>query len=159
MQKGLWNKKGISPLIATVLLIGATIGIFLIVYALIQGVAVSTIEKSADCGAQEETSLEISGELSCQGNVANITISNNGQVKVEGYRFVLYEGANGHSPPPTLNPTKPAEQTINSLDISTLGLKNCPDRVEIYPGVIKEVGKNKAKFVICKDKKIEVSKS
>ncbi len=150
MQKRL-SKKGISPLIATVLLIGATVGVFLIVFGLIKGVAVSSIEKSTSCGAEEATSLDISGSFTCADNVAKVTVTNNGQVKVEGFMFVFFKGDKGQGAPPTLNPTKPGEQSINELAVD-----ECPDRIEIYPGVVKETS-GKAKFVVCKDKKIEVS--
>ena len=32
----------------------------------------------------------------------------------------------------------------------------CPTKVEVYPGIVKEA-KDKAKFIVCKDKMIEVS--
>ncbi|MBS3152145.1 hypothetical protein J4230_01910 [Candidatus Woesearchaeota archaeon] len=158
MQKRLMAKKGISPLIATVLLIGATIGVFLIVFALIRGITLGTIEKSTDCGAQEETSLDIGAEFTCGSengeDYADITVTNNGNIKVEGFMFVFYNGEEGKSFPPTLNPTKPAEQSINKIKADS-----CPDRIEIYPGIVKETSQGKAKFLVCKDKKIEVLKS
>ncbi len=155
MQKRLGNKKGISPLIATVLLIAATIGLFLIVFALIRGITVGTIEKSTDCGAQESTSLDITGSFTCDESnpdQTDITVVNNGQVKVEGFMFVLYNGDTGVGIPPTLNPTKAGEQSITQIRAK------CPDRIEIYPGIIKE-SSGKAKFIVCKDKKIDVTKS
>ena len=163
MQKRLWNKKGISPLIATVLLIGATVGLFLIVFSLIRGVAVGTIEKSTTCGAQEETSLDISAEFSCAKksgtNYVDVLVSNKGQIKVEGFMFVFYEGSTGHAVPPTLNPTKPGEQTSTQIKFSGANIINCPEKIEVYPGIVKEAGKDKAKFIVCKDKKVEVSQS
>lgn len=153
MQKRFGNKKGISPLIATILLIGATVGLFLIVFALIRGITVGTIEKSTDCGAQEATSLEISASYECIGSdETDITITNNGQIKVEGFMFVFYNGDSGVGIPPTLNPTKPGEQSINKIKAA------CPDKIEVYPGIVKE-SSGKAKFIICKDKKIEVAKT
>ncbi|MBI2148540.1 hypothetical protein HYU23_02575 [Candidatus Woesearchaeota archaeon] len=154
MQKRL-SKKGISPLIATVLLIGATVGVFIIVFSLIRGVTVGTIEKSTTCGAQEETSLDIAASFACSqdDSTVDVSVSNNGQTKVEGYMFVFYKGNEGKSVPPTLNPTKPGEQSMNKIKIDDPA--DCPDRIEVYPGIVKETG-DKAKFLVCKDKKIEV---
>ena len=153
------NKKGISPLIATVLLIGATVGIFLIVFTLIRGVTVGSIEKSTSCGTEEAVALDIAAEYQCTNkngeDVVEITVTNNGQVKVEGYLFVFYKGDQGKAVPPTLNPAKPGQQSINDIAIADAA-NDCPDRIEVYPGVVKEA-KDQAKFLVCKDKKIEVT--
>jgi len=163
MQKRLLNKKGISPLIATVLLIAATIGIFLIVFALIKGNIVGTIEKSTTCGAQEETSIDISAEFTgCDTKdgspYAEIIVKNNGQIKVEGYMFVFYNGEVAYGIPPSLKPTKAGEQRSNQIKIKSGKIEDCPDKIEVYPGIVKETS-GKAKFVVCKNKKVEVIQS
>lgn len=150
MQKGLYNKKGISPLLATVLLIAATIAIGILVW-LFYSRTVANLGEKEQCGAQEGISLSITGKLTCEGTNAVIETSNVGSEKVDAYWFVFTDTSGQSAASPTINPTKPGVTTTHNIN-----RPSCPDSVEIIPGIVNT--KNK-KVNFCQDAKIQVARS
>ena len=157
MQKRFMNKRGISPLIATVILVGATVALFVIIYALVRGVVVGQVEK-VNCAEQEQISLDINPSCKTDSSSSpgslNVELSNNGQIKIDGAMIVVHCTA-GNSvgfPAGVFSGCNPGEV----CKLPLYGIPNeCSggsiEKVEVIPGVIKGTGKVK-KFTACIDK-------
>ncbi len=156
MKKRILNNKGVSPLIATVLLVGAVMVIGVVVWLLFRGIIVGNVEK-VDCSATEELALDVSAECTCTNNNAyDIKLRNNGQEKIDGLLVVsYYDGGDAIGSPATFLSVKPAEE--GTVSYNNPG-DTCPTEVEVIPAVVKEANKKK-KLVVCTDKlqKVECS--
>ncbi len=154
MQKRLMNNKGISPLIATVILIGATVALFAIVYTLMRGVTLGQVEK-VDCSSQEQITVDFVPVCKTADNSFEVEITNSGRTRIDGIMAVVH--CNNGAPvgfPATVNSCKPGEVCKVAYTIPgecTTGV----DRVEVIPGVVKESSGKVKKFVACIDKSQE----
>lgn len=152
------NKKGDSNLISIVLIIGFTVGLGVLVWMLLRGVVIGNVEKiSCD---QEQITLDLAAECSCgttaEGEVFNVKLINNGNVRIDGLAVITYDDQGvGHGDiPADLINCKPG----NDCTVSYL-TENCATNVkevEVIPGVVKEAGE-KAKLALCTEKLIRVS--
>ncbi len=95
IKRGL-NKKAISPLIATVLLIGATIALAALVMIWSQNLFTTTTERT---GSQAETQIKCTSYVSFSitkscidsTTTAKITIDNNNEQPIEGFKAKVYD--------------------------------------------------------------------
>jgi len=157
MLKMRQNKKGISPLIATVLLVGLVIIVGLLFYLFAKKQIAVQIEK-IECGPQEQLNVDI-GATCARGDIEEttdvvegtvVTVSNIGQRTVDGIRIVCTppegSGRDTKSPPPTPLNCKSGEECHVTYNEEY----NC-EQVEILPGVVIE-----DEFNLCTDKSITV---
>lgn len=149
MLKRLRNKRGISPLIATVLLIGLVVVLGLIFFLFVKKQISAQTEK-VDCGAQEQITVDVTAECKKSGEQTTVKLINLGKETIDGLRIVCTQ-ANGEltSPPPTLINCKEGEDCPVGYN---LGCEN----IEVLPGIVKEDDKGNPKFVLCIDKSIQV---
>ena len=143
MQKR--NKRGISPLIATVLVIGLTIVMGAIVW-----VFLSTTIKQANqkfCSAQQNAEIEF--EVTCKrlqipDNV-KVTIKNTGKVPLTGFRYRANDGAT-KTDGMEVNPGQERTFQLGNLLTSSAQVK----AMTFFPVIIDE-----GKIYTCADRKVE----
>ncbi|HLC58569.1 MAG TPA: archaellin/type IV pilin N-terminal domain-containing protein [Candidatus Nanoarchaeia archaeon] len=153
MRKRLFNNKGVSPLIATVLLIGATLVIGVVVYLLFSGIIVGNVEK-VDCEANELISLEVTASCVNSADQFEVTVNNVGRERLDGLMVVAYYGTEGFGlPSETLSIDAGEQGSIPYMNIEGRG---SPEAVEVIPGVVKDAG-SKKKLALCIDKLQRVS--
>jgi len=149
MLKRLRNKRGISPLIATVLLIGLVMVLGLIFFLFVKKQISAQTEK-VDCGAQEQITVDVAAECEINDGTTTVKLSNLGKETIDGLRIVCTQDNDElTSPPPTLINCKEGEDCPVSYNLEC---KN----VEVLPGVVKEDNKGNPRFVLCTDKSIQV---
>ncbi len=129
------DKRGISPLIATVLIIGFTIAIAALVFVFFKEQIDLTAKKGENkFNANEEAGVQFE-VLSCVSinNKLDLTLSNTGQMRIDCF----WVAPKGQTTQLTAFNLKPAQQELLSLKMS-----NTVDDVEIFPCLIQ---KNKIK--------------
>lgn len=139
------NKKGISPIIATVLLIVIAIALFLIIFLWIRSFQGERIEKF---GAPIENACpNIQLEINFIGT--QLQIENNGNVPV--HKIHMFKMT-------TTGTTKLPDVTIDlkSGDSTTIGV-SCDDRLKIIPVLLGTTEGGAQKEYICENKPIVVS--
>ncbi len=140
MQKG--DKRGISPLIATVLVIGLTVVMGAIVWIFLS----TTIKQSGQkfCSAQQNA--EIDFEVECAlvaGDSVKATIKNVGKISITGFRF---RADGGQTLTDEMEVVPGQEQTFQ---LQGLGVQN-PKKVTFFPVIIDE-----GKIFTCADRSVE----
>ncbi len=146
MQKRLVNKRGISPLIATVILIGFAVALFLILFIFARDFVLKAGSKE-ECGPQEMASLNIAAE--CSGNL-KCTVINNGK-KIDAFIVVAYTSAGGTGLPISWTSIDTGEEFETGWD----PLDSQPTEVEVIPGVVKD-DSGEPKLVMCSQKLVRV---
>lgn len=148
-KKSLMARKGISPLIATVLLIGLVVILALIFFLFLREQIAAQTQK-IECGAQEQLNVDISATCGPNENGGTVvTLNNVGAETIDGIRIVCTESSGGAtSPPSTLINCKTGEQCDVSYNL------NCAE-VEVLPGVVIE-REDQSKFSLCTDKSVKV---
>jgi len=146
------NKRGISPLIATVLLIGFVIVLGALLWIFLSGQVIQFQEKeAAKCSVTDAANTKISVS-SCTPDVDIITlmVSNQGQGTIDGFRIRMFAGDTGVSvmQADTFEPGDSREFGVRTDELGSL-----PDKAEVFPFIIKEGGS----VAVCDDNKIEVS--
>jgi len=87
------NKKGISPLIATVLIVGIVIALSFLVTTWITGTVEDTIDDT-DCTVEAENMcLELTGAVELSIDGIEVVVSNEGSIATGGITVVRYDGA------------------------------------------------------------------
>src|SRR3989338_71007 len=148
MEKRFGGKKGISPLIATVILVCAVVVIAVGVWLLFSGIVIGNIQK-VDCGIKEQIAQDISASCSINGNTLDVKVTNVGNSDVDAIRIVsYYQDGSASGIPPSGRKISPGEEFIFSYNNPRA---NGPESVEVIPGVIKEEGEGH-KLVLCIDK-------
>ena len=137
------NKKGISPLIATVLLIGSTIVIASLLILWWSGTVKDTIQKEGIANKGKTLCLGEVGidVVSCNDELPQrtVTVMNTGSAPITAFRFVTDDGTTTRE-----DEIKPSKQKSLNVD-STDNLKIIPVVVvEGYP-------------VTCSEKLVEVT--
>lgn len=148
MLKGLKNKKGISPLIATILLVGLVMVLGLIFFLFVKKQISAQTEK-VDCGAQEAITVDVTADCTSDGSKTDVNLKNIGKKTIDGLRIVCTSGDDATSPPPTLINCKEGEDCLVSYNLPC-------DNIEILPGVVKEDNKGNPRFILCTDKSVTV---
>ena len=146
MQKG-ENKKGISPLIATVLIVGLVVVLGALIALFLTRQVKGALEKQPDCGAQEILNTEMGIRCSSpSANTCEVTFINNGQEKIDLARVVATNGGQAVSPAATFINLEPGAEFPVTY--------NTPcESVKAYPGkVITKDGNVKA--TLCVDKEV-----
>ena len=148
-----YDKRGISPLIATVLLVGFVIVLAVLAWVFFSDTLTQFQEKAgAECSAVDSSNSEI-GVSSCvanQGNDVTITVANKGQGIIDGFRTRLFnEDGEGISitAKDTFDPGDNRAYTLSSADLS-----GTVKKAQIIPFIIK----NK-KLVVCDQNLVEIT--
>lgn len=150
MQKRLWNNKGISPILATVLLVAFVVILGLLIWLFLSK-TIKQFEGKVQCGPQEGISLDFAGECSCVSGVEptlNVKIINNGQQKLDG---ILVVSRNNDGSGTGLGPS-PITIESGEEDTVSYSVNGCPESAEIFPYVVKD-----GKSVACADQTITVT--
>ncbi len=149
------NKKGISPIIATVILVGLVVILGLAFFLFARNQIAAQTEK-IECGSQEEFSIDISASCSIinnpsGGKATSVVLSNKGSDTIDGMRIICT-----HQDPPG-GATSPPATPLNCKtgEDCTVDYNYECDTVEVLPGVVKE-NDDKTKFVLCTDKSVTV---
>lgn len=138
------NKRGISPLIATVLLVGLVVVLGVLFFLFAKGQITAQLQKQ-QCEGTDIIGIDFSAE--CVNNA--ITLTNHGQRTIDGVRFIFNDG----SPGPSMINLKPGDTfTINFDPDVSLG----DEGIEVIPLIIKE-SEDKAVGVLCIDKSVTAS--
>ncbi len=148
MLKRLRNKKGISPLIATILLVGLVMVLGLIFFLFVKKQIAAQTEK-VDCGAQEAITVDITADCTKTDSTTTVNLKNIGKETIDGLRIVCTSGNEATSPPPTLINCKEGEDCPVSYNLGC-------ETIEILPGVVKEDNKGNPRFILCTDKSVTV---
>lgn len=138
------NKKGISPIIATVLLIVIAIALFVLIFLWVRSFQGERISKF---GAPIENACpNVQLELTMIN--PQLQIENIGNVPV--YKIQIFELSGGST-------NKLQDETINLLagSTTTVGV-TCSDQLKIVPVLLGTTEKGAQKEYICKDKQIIV---
>ena len=124
------NKKGISPLIATVLLIGFTVALGVMVYLWLSG-TLSLQAKKGDvqCGPNDIAELEFTVP-SCivNNNELTLQVSNQGKKRIDGFWIAMENG-----------PTPLLPNNIKAGSEEKIGITGAPaglESVELIPVII-----------------------
>lgn len=148
-KRGAMNKRGVSPLIATVLIIGFVVALGVIVTLFLKSQVESILEKQPDCGPADVLNTDLS--VTCEqiaDNECKVTFINNGGDKIDLARVVIDE----ESPPATFINVDSGEEFSVTYQIGCSSGTN----IRAFPGkVVEEEGG--AKAVLCTD--LEVSAS
>ena len=144
------NKRGVSSVIATVLLIGLVVVLSTIVFLWAKGFVKEQIEKfgtpiETQCGNIDFTASPISNN----GNQYNIAITNKGNIAI--YRIAIGLKKGGKTEMKTFNNTKVnTGQTIRSEFNLTMKNGEGPNKIIVYPILLgKVVGENENKMSTC----------
>lgn len=139
------NKRGISPLIATVLLVGLVVVLGVLFFLFAKGQITAQLQKQ-QCEGTDIINIDFSAE--CKKDENSVTLTNHGQGTIDGVRFIFNE----QSPGPSMINLKPGDTfTVNFKDGTNLG-----DDVEVIPLIMKE-SEDKAVGVLCIDKSVTAS--
>lgn len=149
------NKKGVSPLIATVILIGIAIVIFGIIFFWLRGMITEQIQKF---GINIDTQCQkVAFSATRQGN--NITVSNNGNIPVIGMNVKIKIDGKTLSKSikkPIDGVISPGEVDVIIIGDSTFNFAGAQKRT-IAPVIQgKGVKTGKISRYVCKEKAIEV---
>jgi len=144
MQKaGAKNKRGISPLIATVLIVGFVVVIGGLVTLFLTKQVKTALEKQPDCGPNQILNTEMGLRCASTGGNCEVTFINNGRENIDLARVVRYYNDEGDSPAPSFINLKPgAEFTITYGGECT--------RVSGFPGIVVESERG-ARATLCTD--------
>jgi flagellin-like protein len=130
------KKRGISPLIATVLIIGFVIVVAILVIMFIQGQITSSIESQEETTDIASANVKTSAlEYTCTGTNLQVLISNDGSVPIEGFVATVESG--GSPQISNLDLGTPFAQYGQQRFDFTLS-SNCPatiDKVTIDPKI------------------------
>lgn len=140
MQKR--DKKGISPLIATVLVIGLTVVMGAIVWIFLS----TTIQQAGQKFCSAQHNAEIDFEVACErtdNDDAKVTINNVGKRSIAGFRFRADEGPT-QTEAMEVVPAQEQTFTLTNLQVTT------PQKITLFPVIIDE-----GKIYTCTDKKVE----
>jgi len=128
----LYNKKGISPLIATVLLIGFTVAMGVLVYLWLSGTLSLQAKKGElQCGPDDIADLEFSVP-SCSNGADGVTIkvNNQGKKRIDGFWIAM--NPTGLTPLEVHNVKPGREEEIGLKSADTV------NDVEMIPVVIED---------------------
>jgi flagellin-like protein len=89
MNKRFNNKKGVSPVIATILLVGIVIVIGLIIFAWLSGLTEESVTKSGENAKLVCEDVEFDSSYS---STNKLIISNEGNVPIYGMEIKIFEG-------------------------------------------------------------------
>ena len=135
------NKRGISPLIATVLVIGMTVVTAAIVWIFLS----STVQQSGQkfCSAQQNAQIEF--QVDCkipQNNKIQASIKNVGKIPITGFRFRTDQDTKTRTDEMEVNP---GQERVFPLNIQ--GTK-----LTLFPVIIDE-----SKIYTCTDRKVDAA--
>ena len=145
------NKRGISPLIATVLLIGFTIALAAIIFSWISSFTEERAGKTAEIVKSEvgcATSIEIGVEKACvDGTGIHFILENRENNDIEGFVVRLEQGDNAD--------VIEVDQRLGALEVTNIDILpqniNIPESAVIVPKL-----KVDGKVALCQEKAIEV---
>ena len=149
MQKRFMDNKGISPILATVLLIGFVIILGFLVWLFFSKTIQQATEK-VQCGPQEGIQLSFSGECTfdAEEQALNVKIINNGQQTIDGVLVVARssDGTGVGLGPTPITVESGEEQTVS------YGSESAPASAEIFPYVVKG-----ERAVACVDQTVTIA--
>ena len=130
IKRGKFNKKGISPLIATVLIVGFTIALAGVAYYFLSDTVKEQIDKQ---GAESEGKSKCIGVdvsfVECDGNPKTVKFKNGGKEGVAGFTFRLKNAAGDYT-------TKQLQESIEAGDereYSPAGLATEGEAIPLVP--------------------------
>jgi flagellin-like protein len=145
-----YDKRGISPLIATVLLVGFVIVLAVLAWVFFSDTLTQFQEKAgAECTAVDSVNSEI-GVSSCvrDGNSVTLSVANKGQGTIDGFRTRLFSGDEAISI--TAKDTFDAGDS-RSYTTSSTDLAGTVDKAQVIPFIIKD-----KKLVVCDQNLVEI---
>ncbi len=138
------EKRGISPLIATVILVGLTVTIGALLWIFLSKEAKLIGEKEgAKCSAQQAAEIDFTITKCVKGsNSVDLSIQNTGKVSITSFRYKVDD-----------LPTA----TMSSLDLTpgdeiTTGVTDVGDKITLFPIVVQD-----GKVITCTDKLVQAS--
>lgn len=143
LKMGYINKRGISPLIATVLLVGLVVVLGVLFFLFAKGQITAQIEKQ-QCEGTDIIGIDFSAECVIEGGNTKLTITNLGSRTIDGIRIVGTSGGNAESPGPSNINVKPGDEF-------SVPYEKEYDEIEVIPLIMKET-KDKTVGVLCVDK-------
>jgi len=154
-----FNKRGISPLIATVLIIGFTVALSAVVMTWGTGFVRDTTTATA-----EQTNLALSCaklnfqiDAKCTGNlVSEIEVSNNGDLQIRGWIFRIAR-AGGTTPIDVLGTAQTDPGFVSPFGVKKITItdSNPLDEVVESVGAIAKISDSAGNIVTCADTLIE----
>lgn len=138
------NKKGISPIIATVIIVAITVGAGILLYTMVQPLIKSPIGQ-AEC---TKVNFELDKQSSCisaDGQIILVsidrTMATNDEPTVVGWKIVLSSGEGEKvtiDPPETWEIVEPGRQRTQGILIAGSGLLKISS-IEVYPVIKTEM--------------------
>ncbi len=141
------NKRGISPLIATVILIGATIVIAALLWIFLsKEVKLFSDKQGVKCTAQQMAEIEVVVSKCKSSGIGSdfktiISIQNAGKTDIAGFRIKADD-----------NPSFASEMDLNPGENKDKTLSGKISKLTLFPIVIKD-----GKVVTCAEKLVEVT--
>ncbi len=149
MQKsGVSGKRGISPLIATVLIVGFVVVVGALVTLFLTKQVKHALDKQPDCGFQDILDTDL-GLRCVEGGdgICSVTFINNGRDTIDLARIVTFkEGNPAKSPAPSFINLKSGAEITVSYNTESNGC----DSVTGYPGKVVESDSG-ARATLCTD--------
>jgi len=145
-----YSKKGVSPVIATVLLIAISIVLIMLVYLWLRSFAPEAIMKLEKPAYDACNQVTITVNYLDADGTQSLQIKNDGNIPVYGLDVLkIYDGESSRVP---ITNTIPVAGVIESpLSGDT------PNSIEIYPIILGTNDKGEKRPYLCNDNKVEVA--
>lgn len=138
---GARGKRGISPLIATVLIVGFVVVVGGLVTLFLTKQVKTALEKQPDCGYSEILNTELGLRCVASGGTCEVTFVNNGRDTIDLVRIVADER---DSPAPSFINLKSGTERTVTFNVQ------CAESVTAYPGIVIESDRG-ARATLCTD--------
>lgn len=146
-----YSKKGVSPVVATVLLVAISIVLIMLVFLWLRGFAPEAIMKLKKPAYDACSQVAITAEY-LQGvgeGQDRLQIKNDGNIPVYGLDILkIYEGESSRIPITEVIPVAGVIEPTLSGDL--------PKSIEVYPIILGTNEKGEKRPYLCKDNKVEV---
>ena len=143
------NKKGLSPVIASVLMILLVLVLAIIIFLWARGFIGEQIEKFGRPVDELCSSVDFEVEVIQNGGYHILEIVNKGNVGISAFELKMY--ADGNSEIVKLNISVSTGKSVSSeVSLGIMQNGNAPDKIEIFPVLTGNVrGKNSYKVFTC----------
>jgi len=140
----LLNKKGISPLIATILVIGITVIIAVLVTTWLQS-STEGLKCTQECQVQGSSACQFSfGELEAAFDGTTVTVSNTGS-QTYNLTYVTTDSSTGSTVAEGI-----VEGSVSGFGVTTSDIVSSGDEIKVIAGVYPDVeGCGACEFIKC----------
>jgi flagellin-like protein len=146
-KRGKINKKALSPVIATVLLVLLVIALALFIFFWARGFFSEQLEKSGESVENICTNVRFDANINGQ----NLEVVNRGTISISGFSIKVFHGGNSK--------TEEIIESANvgesfSRNVGQIYVEGTPDKVTVYPILLAQVrGGKERKHYTCKEGK------